>query len=64
LEELAARTENLSGAELASLCARAALCALRRSVAQSGGADNPDIKVTIGDADLLAALEQTTHANF
>ena len=38
LDELAARTENFSGAELASLCARAALCALRRAVAQSGGA--------------------------
>jgi transitional endoplasmic reticulum ATPase len=58
LEELAARTENFSGAELASLCARAALCALRRAVAQAGGADQPNIKVTIGDADLTAALQQ------
>ncbi len=58
LEELAARTENFSGAELAALCARAALWALRRAVAQSGGAAPTGVKVSIEDADLLAALEQ------
>ncbi len=62
VEELAARTENFSGAELAALCSRAALCALRRAVAQAGGADQHDIKVSIEDADLLAALEQVTQA--
>jgi transitional endoplasmic reticulum ATPase len=69
LEELAARTEGLSGAELASLCARAALCAVRRAVAQYAEADSPIPpdnhvpKVTIVDADLIAALEQVAGAD-
>jgi transitional endoplasmic reticulum ATPase len=62
-DELAARTENFSGAELASLCARAALCALRRAVEHCGGAGQPDIKVTIQDRDIAAALEEITHTN-
>jgi transitional endoplasmic reticulum ATPase len=64
LDELAARTENFSGAELASLCARAALCALRRTLAQAEDVEHSDVKVRILDADLLAALEQiATQAN-
>ncbi|HEY2104751.1 MAG TPA: CDC48 family AAA ATPase [Candidatus Binataceae bacterium] len=62
VDELAARTENFSGAELAALCARAALCALRRAVAEAGGAGQPNIKVMIGDADLTAALEEMVQA--
>ncbi|MGO9058394.1 MAG: CDC48 family AAA ATPase [Candidatus Binataceae bacterium] len=63
LEELAVRTEGFSGAELAALCARAALCAVRRAVAQCEGPDRPTPKVMIADADLEAALEQTAGAN-
>jgi transitional endoplasmic reticulum ATPase len=55
LEELAARTENFSGAELAALCARAALSAVRRAVTGAGGASHPGIKVTIEDALQQAA---------
>jgi transitional endoplasmic reticulum ATPase len=59
-DDLAARTENFSGAELASLCAHAAVRAVRRAVAQSSSAAQSDIKVTIEDADLTAALEEIT----
>jgi len=63
LEELAVRTEGFSGAELAGLCARAALCAVRRAVAQCAGPDSPTPKVMIADADLETALEQTAGVN-
>jgi transitional endoplasmic reticulum ATPase len=62
-QQLAARTENFSGAELAALCARAALCALRRTVEQAGGADHGGVKIEIGDADLETALEEVTQTD-
>jgi transitional endoplasmic reticulum ATPase len=58
LEALAQRTENFTGAQLAALCNRAALCAVRRAVAAAGADEHPEVKVAIVDADLEAALEQ------
>jgi transitional endoplasmic reticulum ATPase len=58
LEALARRTENFTGAQLAALCNRAALCAVRRAVAAAGADEHPEVKVAIVDADLEAALEE------
>ncbi|MDP3182074.1 MAG: CDC48 family AAA ATPase [Desulfobaccales bacterium] len=58
-ESLAARTEGLSGAEIASVCNKAALTAVRRAVeaeiAQEGAGKD---KVLILPADLEAALQE------
>ncbi len=57
--ELAARTEGLSGAEIAAVCNKAALAAVRRAVAaeiaQEGAGKD---KVLILPADLEAALQE------
>jgi transitional endoplasmic reticulum ATPase len=68
LDELAARTENFSGAELAALCSHAALNALRRAVGQAGGAERAGInvsgiKVSIKDCDLIAAVEEVAQTH-
>jgi transitional endoplasmic reticulum ATPase len=59
IEELAARTEGLSGAEIASICNKAALAAVRRAVAgemaETGG---EAVQVLIGPADLEEALQE------
>ena len=57
VEELARRTEGLSGAQLAALCNRAALCAVRRAVAATAGDSAAPVTVAIVDADLEAALQ-------
>ena len=55
--ELAARTEGLTGAQLAALSNRAAMCAVRRAVAAMAADPAPPAKVEIIDADLEAALQ-------
>jgi len=55
--ELARRTEGLTGAQLAALSNRAAMCAVRRAVAAMAADSAPPAKVAIIDADLEAALE-------
>ena len=58
-KELAARTEGLSGAEIASVCNKAALAAVRRAVAaeiaQEGAGEK---QVLIRPEDLEEALEE------
>ena len=61
LDDLVANTEGLSGAEIAGICYKAALSALRRTVqagwvAGAAGADDvPDLRITADD--LLGALQ-------
>lgn len=50
VEDLAARTEGLSGADLASLCNRAGLCAIRRAVKEA--AERPGISLRPEDFEL------------
>jgi transitional endoplasmic reticulum ATPase len=55
--DLAARTEGFSGAEIESVCTRAALRAVRRTV--EGGPEKPveELHVTVRPDDIEAALE-------
>ncbi len=57
--ELAAATEGASGAELAAVCQRAALRAIRRAVESHAG--NPDAKVVVRleQADFIESLRDT-----
>jgi transitional endoplasmic reticulum ATPase len=56
--DLAARSEGFSGAEIASVCNRAALMAVRRAVASLK--ENPDenIEMIVRHADIEAALTE------
>jgi transitional endoplasmic reticulum ATPase len=59
LDDLAARTEGLSGADIAGVCHEAALKALRRVVQQGGGRKGEKTrKLRITRADLLSSLEE------
>lgn len=55
---LAERSEGFSGADVAAVCHRAALRAVRRAVENPAGADIGQEKVLIEAADLDAALEE------
>ena len=55
-EELAARCDGASGAELAAVCNRAALCALRRAVEQSKAGPDSPIKVLVEKEDFDAVI--------
>jgi transitional endoplasmic reticulum ATPase len=56
---LASRTEGLSGADIAGVCHKAALRALRRAVEQEeGGASDATIELRITDEDLLNSMEE------
>ncbi len=55
---LAARTEGFSGAEIESVCTRAALHAVRRAVQGGKRAPEEEIRVAIEPADVEAALEE------
>ena len=55
---LAARTEGFSGAEIESVCRRAALYAVRRAVAGTKGESEEAARVLIEAADIEAALEE------
>jgi transitional endoplasmic reticulum ATPase len=54
--ELAARTEGFSGAEIASVCNRAALSAVRRAVATSRKEPSREVKVQITRSDIDGAI--------
>jgi transitional endoplasmic reticulum ATPase len=64
ISDLAAQSEGLSGAQIASVCNLAALRAVRRAVGRAGGADpgQPPVateaKALIGADDLAAALAE------
>ena len=55
-ETLAARCEGASGAELAAVCNRAALCALRRAVEQSKAGPETPVTVLVEKEDFNAAI--------
>jgi transitional endoplasmic reticulum ATPase len=60
IDALVRGSKGFSGAEIAAVCNRAALAALRREVAKLD-VDNPDmslVKVTIGMADLESSLAE------
>ncbi|MEW6110739.1 MAG: AAA family ATPase, partial [Thermodesulfobacteriota bacterium] len=54
--ELAARTEGFSGAEIASVCSRAALSAVRRAVATLRKESPREVKVQITRSDVDGAI--------
>jgi transitional endoplasmic reticulum ATPase len=56
--ELASRTEGLSGAEIAAICHRAALKAIRRAVTTAKGKEPEKIKVLIKFEDMEEALQE------
>lgn len=59
LDDLVSRTEGFSGADIAGVCHKAALKALRRVVQQGGGEKGDktrELKITL--ADLLSTLEE------
>jgi transitional endoplasmic reticulum ATPase len=59
LDDLVSRTEGFSGADIAGVCYKAALMALRRVVEQGGGGKGGkprELKITL--ADLLSTLEE------
>lgn len=56
-DDLAARTDGFSGAEIASVCAKAAIMAVRRVVA-GGGVSPDEANVRIEAADINDALEE------
>lgn len=58
-EELAARSEGASGAELAAVCNRAALRALRRAVQQGQAGPKSPVTVQVEAGDLEWALQET-----
>jgi transitional endoplasmic reticulum ATPase len=56
---LASKTEGFSGADIAGLCHKAALRALRRAVEQGAGETGGEtIKLQITNADLLSSMEE------
>ncbi|MGI0117073.1 CDC48 family AAA ATPase [Zooshikella sp. RANM57] len=57
-EALAARTPGASGAELAAVCNRAALFAIRRAVEKSSTGKVEDLQVTISAEDFETALAE------
>jgi transitional endoplasmic reticulum ATPase len=58
IDDLAARTDGLSGAELSWLCNQAAHRALRRAIARTRGREPVAVTVQIEAADLDDAFEQ------
>ena len=59
VSDLAARTNGASGAELAAICNRAALYAIRRSVEQADGDPEAVMPVRLEPGDVRAALAET-----
>jgi transitional endoplasmic reticulum ATPase len=58
LDELASRTEGFSGAEIASVCNKAALMAVSRAVEAGKNSPAEEVKVLIEAEDIEAALEE------
>lgn len=61
-DDLASRTEGLSGAEIASVCRKAALRAIRRAVEVNRERTGDEMKVRIEVDDLETALEEVQKA--
>jgi transitional endoplasmic reticulum ATPase len=59
----ASRTEGFSGAEIAAICNRAALTAVRRAVEVSGGEPDESAAVSIDKDDLDRAAREIADAN-
>ena len=57
LDQLSQDTEGYSGAEIASLCRRAGLSAVRRAVSQLAAANLSEVEVRIEPDDVDAALK-------
>jgi len=62
IDDLAAKTDDYSGADIAGVCHKAAMTALRR-VVQAGGGEKVDKAFTleINMQDLLAAMDEESH---
>lgn len=58
IDELASRTEGLSGAQIASICTKAALMAVRRAVEKEKNKPGSDAEVGIRAKDLDAVLKE------
>jgi transitional endoplasmic reticulum ATPase len=61
--KLAALAEGLSGADIAGICHRAALSAVRRAVEAAGSQAPDEVALEITGQDLRAALEETLPAS-
>jgi len=57
-DELASKTEGFSGAEIASVCNKAALMAVRRAVEEGRGEPTVEVKVLIEPQDMEMALAE------
>ncbi len=57
-QNLASRTEGFSGAEIASVCNKAALSAVRRGVNSLKGNPDREITILIRRSDIQAALAE------
>lgn len=57
-DKLAARVGGISGAEIASICKKAALKAVRRAVEEAKGEPGAEAKIVIQPEDIEAALEE------
>jgi transitional endoplasmic reticulum ATPase len=58
IEALCARSERVGGADIAGVCQRAALAAVRRVIATAGDAAPDETALSITAGDLLAALDE------
>ena len=58
VENIASKTKGYSGAELSAVCIRAAQRAIRRAVGAGGGIPDEEVKVSVKNADIEAALEE------
>ncbi|MCX7018515.1 MAG: CDC48 family AAA ATPase [Candidatus Sumerlaeota bacterium] len=62
VKRLAEMAEGLSGSEIASICARAAMRAVRRAVEETTAKGNDNPRLQVEAADLDAALEEIVNA--
>ncbi len=62
LKQLAAQTEGFTGAEIAAVCHRAALDAVRRTVAEAQGEALDEAPISITAEQLRSAMEQVRNA--
>ena len=61
IDALVAKTEGFSGADIASLCNKAALCAVRRAVELVKKDPESDVKVFITSTDIETVLKDLKH---
>ncbi len=58
IDALAGRTDDMTGADLASLCRRAAFLAIREALDANGGEPSEDLALTIGPRHFESALDE------